>query len=167
MGSSDHAGAATTRAQEMSSNGCRDQTQISKHVFDERMIEDRKLADDKRDFVAGKFFDQLVAMRMLAVKYGELAPFASGGVEALKFADDPTGFVLFVFQFDDANFFAFLFVGAQNFFREVGAHRVLRDHLRGHAKNIRRGAVIFDERDAEGSRVLHLRASRRNAPEKV
>ena len=60
---------------------------------------------------------------------------------------------MFGFQLDDADFFAFLFIGAQNFFREVGAHRVLRDDLRGHAKNIRRGAVIFHERDAEWSRV--------------
>ena len=36
-------------------------------------------------------------------------------MEALEFADDPAGFVLFGFQLDDADFFAFFFIGARTF----------------------------------------------------
>jgi len=45
------------------------------------VIEDGELADNKRDFVAGEFLDQFVAVGVLAVEDGEIAPLASGGVE--------------------------------------------------------------------------------------
>jgi hypothetical protein len=76
------------------------------------VIKDGELADNKWDFVAGKLFDEFVAVGVLAVQYGEIPPLAAGGVQALEFADDPAGFVLFGFQLDDADFFAFFFIGA-------------------------------------------------------
>src|SRR5580704_16815621 len=64
--------------------GSGNQAQGSEHVFDERVIEDREVADDERDFVAGKFFDEIVAVCMLAVEDGEVAPLAPSGAEALE-----------------------------------------------------------------------------------
>ena len=48
----------------------------------------------------------------IAAKEGVMTIPAAGGVETLEFADDPSGFILFGFQLDDADFFAFFFIGA-------------------------------------------------------
>src|SRR5579864_3480803 len=118
------------------------------------MIENREPADHERDFVAAEFFDKVVAVGVLAIKNGELAPLAARCAHPQKFADDPVRFVMFVFQFDDADFLAFLLVGAEHFLREVRAYGVLPDDLRGYAQDVRRGAVILDQRNAKLCRVL-------------
>ena len=134
--------------------GLGDQPQISQHVFHQRMIEDREFADDERNFLAGELLDEYVAVGVLAVEHREIAPFAPRRVQALEFAGDPAGFVFFGFQFDDADFFAFFLVRAQNFLGKVRAHCVLRDDLCRYAEDIRRRAVILHQRDAEFRRVL-------------
>ncbi len=113
--------------------GQRDQVEIGENVADQRMLENGKLADDKGNLALRQFFDQLVAMRVLPVEDSKLFPAVAGVVQALEFIRHPGGFVLGRFQFRDADFLAFAFVGLQNLFREFRADFVLADHLSGDA----------------------------------
>src|SRR5712672_2062480 len=89
-----------------------------------------------------------------AVENREVTPTPARFVDTLQFAGNPAGFVLRHRQLDDANFLAFGLVGAENFLGEVRADRVLADDLSGDAQNIRSGAIVFSEADAESRRVL-------------
>ena len=57
--------------------GQRDEAQIRDDIFDKGMIEDGEIGDDERNFAAGKFGDEFIAMRMLAVEHGKIPPLAS------------------------------------------------------------------------------------------
>src|SRR5262249_54156591 len=65
-----------------------DQAQVSDDVFDERVIEDGKVGDDKRNIALRKLRDEMIAVRVLTVKDGEIAPFAACSMDALKFGSD-------------------------------------------------------------------------------
>src|SRR5436190_101060 len=88
-------------------------------------------------------------------------------MHALQFGRHPARFFLLVAELNDANLFAFRPLGAQELLGKVRAHRVLPDHLRGHAQNVRGRAVIFRQADAEFSRVLAGLPRREFLEEKV
>src|SRR5438876_5072355 len=144
-----------------------DEAQVRDNVLDERMIEDGEIGNDERNFGAGKFGNEFVAMRMLAVEHGKVPPLASRGVDAREFRRDPGRFSFFVFEFGNADFLAFLKNGAEGFLREVGADRVLRDDLRGDAENIRRGAIVLREGNAERRGIFARLPARKTLEEKL
>ena len=127
-----------------------DEAEVCEDVADERMLEDGEARDDERNFALGEFFDETVAVIVLAIEDGEVAPGSAGAVEALEFAGDPGGFFVFVGELGDADALALGVRGGEDFVGEVGADFVLRDDLGGDAEDVGRGAVIFGERDAIG-----------------
>src|SRR6267154_1013719 len=131
-----------------------DEAQVGDDVFDKRMIQDGEIGNYERNLAAGKFGNEFVAMRMLAVEHGKIPPLASRGVDAGEFSGDPGRFGFLVLEFGNADFLALLASGAEGFLRKVRADRVLRDDLRGDAENVRCGAVVFSEGNTERRRVL-------------
>src|SRR6266436_7934885 len=143
------------------------EAQVSDDVFDERMIEDGEIGNDERNFAAGKFGNEFVAMRMLAVEHSKIPPLASRGVDALEFRCDPGRFGFLMLEFGNADFLAFLARGAEGFLREVRADCVLRDDLRGDAENVRRGAIVFREGNAERCGIFAGLPARKTLEEKL
>ena len=127
----------------------RDQPKIRQNVFHQRMVQDGKPADDKRNFPCGKLAHQFVPVRMLPVQNGAVHPAASRGMDALQLARYPARLFLFAGEFDHSNLLAFGARGAQELFRKVRADRILPDDLRGHAQDVWRRAVILHQGDAE------------------
>src|SRR5882724_8486816 len=144
-----------------------DEAQVGDDVFDERMIEDGEIGNDERNFAAGKFGNEFVAMRMLAIEHGKIPPLASRGVDAGEFRRDPGRFGFLVLEFGNADFLAFLASGAEGYLREVRADRVLRDDLCGDAENVRRGAIVFREGNAERCRVFAGLPARKTLEEEL
>ena len=64
-----------------------DEIEIGQNIADERMLEDRKLADDERNFAPGKLLDELIAVGVLAIEYAEVAPAAPGFAKAFEFVE--------------------------------------------------------------------------------
>jgi len=69
------------------------------------MLENRKVADDERNFALRELLHQMIAMRVLAVEDGEISPAAAGSVNAFEFVGHPGRFVFGGFHFDDADSF--------------------------------------------------------------
>ena len=131
------------------------------------MLEDGEPRDDEGNLALGEFFDEAIAMIVLAIEDGEVAPRSAGAVEAFEFAGDPGGFFVFVGEFGDADAFALGMRGGEDFVGEVGADFVLRDDLRGDAENVGRRAIVFGERDAIGRMSRGRSSSRRSVRGKV
>src|SRR6267143_2497231 len=79
--------------------GFGDHPEIRKQVLDDGMIEDREPGNHERDGPAYKFFDEFIAMGVLAVKNGKIAPWMSCGMEALQFQREPARLVKRISQF--------------------------------------------------------------------
>src|SRR5215472_16261663 len=75
-------------------------------------------------------------------------------MDALQLAGHPPRLFFVGSEFDNANLLAFRASRGQEFLGEVGADRVLPDHLGGHAQNVGRRAVIFRQADAESVRIV-------------
>ncbi len=114
------------------------------------MFEDRQSGYDKGYFPAGQFFHNFVAVRMLPVKHRKILPAMARSMKTLEFVRNPARFVVGSGQLRDANSLALRLGGLQDLFREIRADFILRNHLRGHAENIRGGTVILRQRHAIG-----------------
>jgi len=125
-----------------------DEAEVGEDVADERMLEDREARDDEGDLAVGELFGEAVAVIVLAIEDGEIAPRSSSAMEAFEFGGDPGGFFIFVAEFGDADALAFGVRRRENFVREVGADFVLSDDLGGNAEDVGSGAVILGEGDA-------------------
>ena len=115
-----------------------------------------KLTNDKGHFALRELFDQLVAMRVLAIQHRKVPPTPARFVQPLQFVSHPRGLFLRRLQFHDANLLAVLFVGLQHLLRKFRAHLIHGDDLSGHPQNIWRRAIIFRQRHAIGRRILPL-----------
>src|SRR5262245_36284876 len=118
------------------------------------MLEYGKARDDERNLPLRKFVDQLVAMRMLAIKHRKIAHSRSRTVQPFEFAGDPARFVVSSMELNDAHALAFSARRRQKLLRKIGADLIQSNHLRGHPQNIWCGAIVLRQRHAERRRIL-------------
>src|SRR6266478_7843862 len=131
-----------------------DEAEIGENVLDEGVLEDGEPRNHKGNLAASKLAHEVVAMIMRAVEHCEFAPAAAGFVDALELVGNPACFVLRYGELHDANFLAFRFAGGKQFLGEIGADRVLANHLRRDAQNVGGGAIVLSEADAELRGIL-------------
>src|SRR5262249_672163 len=98
--------------------------------------------------------NKFIAVCVLAIKYGKAPPFVAGKTKALEFGSDPGGFVFFLPEFGDADFFPFFAISAQGFLWKVGTDGVLRNDVGGGAEDVGSGTIVFRKGDAERRRSV-------------
>src|SRR3984957_18611997 len=126
-----------------------DEAQPGEQVADHGAGENRKFADDERNFAPAEGVEQRGAMIVFAIEHGKVAPVGAGVMQPDNFGSDPLRLFFGSAKFDHADFFAFPVFSGEGFGWEQGRFFVVLDDFTSDAQDALGGAVILGQRDQE------------------
>src|SRR2546429_8532423 len=89
--------------------------QVGGRVPNQRMLQNGKSRDHKRNLSPRQLFDEMIPVRVLAIQHRKIFPPASRSMNPLQFARYPSRFFFGSRQLDDADLFTRRFVWRENF----------------------------------------------------